>query len=67
MYLKHNFFSDKTDCSSNGDGGISDQKVWSLKQCRQVFTDALAQLRVLKEKTDDKTLVWDKVGNCLFE
>ncbi|XP_067929209.1 SUMO-activating enzyme subunit 2-like [Watersipora subatra] len=45
---------------SNGDGGISDQRVWSLDECKQVFSDSLADLRQLKEEKTDNTLVWDK-------
>ena len=51
-----------TSNGANDDDGISDQRIWSLEQCKQIFSDSIHDLSVLKEKTNDKTLVWDKVG-----
>lgn len=50
---------------ANGDGRISEQRVWSLYQCKQTFASSIQDLSKLKDCSDDKTLVWDKVGTFL--
>lgn len=42
-------------------GGIKDQKMWSLKKCRDVFAESVTKLKDrLKAKDYKDDLVWDK-------
>jgi len=52
---------DTTAETSSNVGGIKDQKMWSLKQCKDVFADAITKLKDrLKAKDYKDDLVWDK-------
>merc|ERR1712203_1118558 len=52
---------DTTAETSSNVGGIKDQKMWSLKQCKDVFADAITKLKDrLKAKDYQDHLVWDK-------
>ena len=56
------YFTDGS--TSTGDSaGISDQRIISLDECRQMFANSLQDLSLLKDNTADKTLVWDKVSS----
>ncbi|XP_064598991.1 SUMO-activating enzyme subunit 2-like [Liolophura sinensis] len=51
------------DPSGNGNttGVIQDQKVWTVKECVDVFTECLATLKSdLQKQGEDGILVWDK-------
>ena len=59
------YFTDGS--TSTGDSaGISDQRIISLDECRQMFANSLQDLSLLKDNTADKTLVWDKVSSKAF-
>lgn len=53
--------SNETEASSDNTGGIKDQKMWSLKKCRDVFEESVSKLKDrLKAKDYKDDLVWDK-------
>lgn len=46
--------------SSSSNGGIKDQALWSIAQCRAVFEESIRNLKAEAQSTKDKNLVWDK-------
>jgi len=52
---------DAANDSAANSGGIKDQKMWSLRKCRDVFEQAVTKLKDrLKAKDYKDDLVWDK-------
>lgn len=47
------------------DAGIADQRVLSLTQTVDVFSESLAKLKTQVEAAADGSLVWDKVCDCM--
>lgn len=45
-------------------GLINDQRVWSIKECAEVFAKSVALLKnqLSVEAGEDGVLIWDKVG-----
>ena len=49
--------------SVSNDDVIDDQRVWSIKECANVFKGTIAELaEQLAKEGDGGMLVWDKVG-----
>lgn len=52
--------------SSESSTVMRDQRVWSMKECAQVFSDCLAGLKKeFANQGENGMLVWDKVRHCL--
>lgn len=51
--------SDRIAVRDSSNSGLRDQRLWSLKECYQVFADSLSNLKN-RLKDDQDFLVWDK-------